>query len=183
MRSHRDTLHVWLALKSARWNTKLLIHICDHLGHFAVRPEHSPLSSPICQNIDLIPILTWNKWERPNIKTIAAATPILCRGKSGATSCQLKCEAIKNTAIALRNVDPCVARTYAAGRPGPFSLGSTVRFANRQIRCFPIPFSQTVKAKSSSVPVFVVGATFIVTYGWMGKEQNQWQRRWWMRQE
>ena len=88
---------------------------------------------------------------------------MLCRGKSGATSCQLKREATKNATIPLRNVGPRAARTYAADRPARFNLGSSVRFANRQIRCFPVPFSQTVKAKSSSVPGIVVGATFIVT--------------------
>ena len=90
---------------------------------------------------------------------------MLCCGKSGATFCQLKCETIKNTTIPLRNVDPCVTRTYAAGRPARSSPDNTVRFANRHISYFHIPFSQTVKAKSSAVPGIVVGVTFIVTYG------------------
>lgn len=51
--------------------SKLPVEILNYwytFGHFAVRTKDSPLPSPISHNKDRILVLTWNKWERHNIK-------------------------------------------------------------------------------------------------------------------
>ena len=74
------------------------------------------------------PYLPETKEKDTTFKTISVATPILCCGKSGATCCQLKRDAIKNTTNQLRNVDLCVAPTQQVAPRAPVP---TAQFALR----------------------------------------------------